>query len=81
MLTIVTIAGSTPRPAAMELATLLMKVVSAASDSAVTFSGKLPKSKVRAAFTVYVVTFLISATTTGGAGGAAVVVMSGSHVG
>jgi hypothetical protein len=48
----VTFDGSTPKALAMELPTLLTKVVSAASDSAVTFSGKLPKSKVSAAFSV-----------------------------
>jgi hypothetical protein len=48
----VTFVGSTPKPLAMELATLATKVVSAASDSAVTFSGKLPKSKVSAALSV-----------------------------
>jgi len=44
----VTFDGSTPKPVAIEPATLLTKVVSAASDAAVTFSGKLPKSKVSA---------------------------------
>merc|ERR1711871_1791440 len=43
----VTFDASTPKPVAMEPATLLTNVVSAASDAAVTFSGKLPKSKVR----------------------------------
>merc|ERR1711904_610085 len=49
---IVTFDTSTPKPVAMEAPTLATKVVSAASDSAVTFSGKLPKSKVSADFTV-----------------------------
>lgn len=49
---IVTFDASTPKPVAMEPATLLTNVVSAASDAAVTFSGKLPKSKVSADFTV-----------------------------
>jgi hypothetical protein len=48
----VTFDASTPKPVAMEPATLLTNVASAASDSAVTFSGKLPKSKVSADFTV-----------------------------
>jgi hypothetical protein len=52
ILVMVTFDGSTPKALAMELPTLLTKVVSAASDSAVTFSGKLPKSKVSAAFSV-----------------------------
>jgi hypothetical protein len=49
--------GSTPKADAREPATLATKVVSAARASAVTFSGKLPKSKVIADFTVYVVMF------------------------
>jgi hypothetical protein len=48
----VTFDASTPRADAMESPTLLTKVVSAASDSAVTFSGKLPKSRVSADLTV-----------------------------
>jgi hypothetical protein len=44
--------ASTPKAVAMEVPTLLTKVVSAASDSAVTFSGKLPKSKVSADLSV-----------------------------
>jgi hypothetical protein len=48
----VTFDASTPKALSMELPTLATKVVSAASDSAVTFSGKLPKSKVSAALSV-----------------------------
>jgi len=44
----VTFGGATPRPVAIEPATLRTKVMSAASDAAVTFSGRLPKSKVSA---------------------------------
>jgi len=40
--------GSTPKPVAIDASTLLTNVVSAASASAVTFSGKLPKDKVSA---------------------------------
>jgi len=88
---IVTFDGSTPKPAAMEPATLLTNVASAASDSAVTLSGNLPKSKVRAAFTVYVVIFSMrvvvgAAVVVVGAavvvvGGVVVVVTSGTHTG
>jgi hypothetical protein len=46
ILVIVTFDGSTPKPVAMEAPTLFTNVVSAASDAAVTFSGKLPKDKV-----------------------------------
>lgn len=94
ILVTVTFDGSTPKPEAMESATLATKVVSAASDSAVTFSGKLPKDKVSADFTVYVVMFsmrvvvgpLTAAAVVVGAAvvGAAVVVVvvtSASHVG
>jgi hypothetical protein len=88
----VTFDGSTPKPSAMEPATLLTKVVSAASASAVTFSGKLPKAKVSADLIVYVVTFstrvVVGPSTTaavvaGAAAvvGAAVVVITGLHVG
>jgi hypothetical protein len=49
---IVTFDASTPKPVAIEPATLLTKVVSAARDAPVTFAGKLPKSKVSADFTV-----------------------------
>jgi hypothetical protein len=52
ILVIVTFDGSTPKPVAIEPATLLTNVVSAASDAAVTFSGKLPKDKVSSDFTV-----------------------------
>jgi hypothetical protein len=48
----VTFDASTPKALAIELPTLLTKVVSAARDSAVTFSGKLPKSKVSADLSV-----------------------------
>jgi hypothetical protein len=47
----VTFDGSTPKPVAIEPATLLTKVVSAASAAAVTFSGKT-MSKVSEDFTV-----------------------------
>jgi hypothetical protein len=49
---IVTFDGSTPKPLAMEPATLLTNVASAASDAPVTFAGKLPKDNVSADFTV-----------------------------
>merc|ERR1719191_1990540 len=80
----VTFDGSTPNPTAMEAPTLDTKVVSAASDSAVTFSGRLPKSKVSADFTVYVVISskrVVVAPTAVVSSGAAVVGSSGSHVG
>merc|ERR1719313_922045 len=48
ILVTVTFDGSTPKPVAMAAPTLLTKVESAARDSAVTFSGKLPKSNVSA---------------------------------
>jgi hypothetical protein len=50
----VTFDESTPKLLAIDPATLLTNVVSAARDAAVTFAGKLPKSKVSADLTVYV---------------------------
>jgi hypothetical protein len=82
--------GSNLKAFAMAFSTLFTNVVSAASDSAVTFPDKLPNSRVSSAFTVYVVMFSTRVVVTKPAvvSGAAVVVVvvvvvvtSGAHSG